>query len=406
MVKDTKLYDLLEVSPQSTDDEIKKAYRKLALKYHPDKNPSAGEKFKELSHAYEILSDREKREIYDRFGEEGLSDNGMGGGMNAEDIFSSFFGGGFFGGGRQKSSGPRKGKDLVHSLSVSLEDLYKGKTIKLSCQKKVLCSKCDGKGGKDVATCSGCRGTGVRVTLRQIGPMVQQMQAHCGECEGTGEIIKEKCKQCIGKKTVNDKKILEVHIDKGMEHGHKITFSGEGDQGPGLIPGNVTVVVQEQDHSFFKRKGNDLYCKVQLDILTALAGGEFLIKHLDDRVLRIPLKPGNVIRPGDFKKIKNEGMPTYKRPFDKGSLFVNFDVVFPKNNWTSNDKLKLLESILPPRPPINLTGISPEMVEDVELLDSAPPANSADHDHRRREAYDEDDESESGGRAGVQCAQQ
>ncbi|KAJ3041600.1 Type I HSP40 co-chaperone, partial [Rhizoclosmatium hyalinum] len=274
--------------------EIKKAYRKLALKYHPDKNPGneeANERFKEISKAYEVLSDEQKRDMYDRYGEEGIEGaSGMGGpgGMNPGDLFSQLFGGagGFGGGGR---SGPRKGKDMAHSLKVTLEDLYKGKTSKLALQKQVLCGPCEGRGGKAGATrtCTGCQGRGVKIVIRQMGPMIQQMQQTCPDCNGEGEIInpKDRCTACNGKKINNERKILEVFIDKGMTDGQKVVFSGEGDQAPGIVPGDIIIVIEEKAHDRFKRKGADLFIDVKIDLLTALAGGHFSIPHLDDRVL-------------------------------------------------------------------------------------------------------------------------
>ena len=154
----------------------------------------------------------------------------MGTGMSPEDLFSQFFGGGGQRGNQRQ--GPRKGKDMTHALKVSLEDLYKGKVSKLALQKQVLCVKCDGKGGKDgaVKSCSGCNGRGIRIVTRQIGPMIQQMQQTCSECNGEGQIInpKDRCKGCDGKKIGNERKILEVFIEKGMADGQKITFTGEG----------------------------------------------------------------------------------------------------------------------------------------------------------------------------------
>jgi DnaJ family protein A protein 2 len=177
------LYDLLEVSPTATEAELKKQYRKLALKYHPDKNPDAGDKFKDISHAYDVLSDPQKREMYDRFGEEGDQQQN---GMTPEDLFSHFFGG-----GRERRTGPRKGKDMMHPLKVSLEDLYKGKVSKLALQKQVICGKCNGKGGKDgaVQKCTQCKGTGAKTVIRQMGFMVQQFQTQCDNCSGTGTYI-------------------------------------------------------------------------------------------------------------------------------------------------------------------------------------------------------------------------
>lgn len=415
MVKTTKLYDVLGVSPTATESELKSAYRKLALKYHPDKNPDAGDKFKEISHAYEILSDSNKREVYDQYGEEGLS--GEGPGMSAQDIFSQFFGGGFFGaggpfGGQQRSRGPRRGPDMDFALGVSLEDLYKGKTTKISVQRTVICAGCDGKGGRadSVRKCPGCDGTGVRVTIRQIGPMIQQMQGACHECSGEGEIIKEKdrCKQCHGKKVTSEKKIHEVHIDKGMQGGQRIKFAGEADQAPGTIAGDVIVILNEKEHPLFKRTGKDLHCKVKIELLTALAGGAFTIKHLDDRILEGTIKPGEVIKPDELRVIEGEGMPEYKRPYNRGNLYVQFEVIFPPTDWADLETIRKLESVLPPRSTMEAEGGFAEMVTLKRVDPSRRPGQSHDHRHGRGgNAYDEDDEEDPrAGGPGVQCAQQ
>ncbi|KAI9350750.1 hypothetical protein BDR26DRAFT_930057 [Obelidium mucronatum] len=403
--RSTKFYDILGVDPSASESELKKAYRKLALKYHPDKNPGdeeASEKFKEIGKAYEVLSDEQKREVYDRYGEEGLEGGMGGGGMNPGDLFSQLFGGGgdpFGRGGRP--SGPRRGKDMAHSLKVSLEDLYKGKTTKLALQKQVLCTPCEGRGGKAGATkmCSGCQGRGIKIVIRQMGPMIQQMQQTCPDCNGEGEQInaKDRCTACNGKKIANERKILEVFVDKGMADGQKVTFTGEGDQAPGIIPGDIIIVIEEKPHDRFKRKGSDLFIDVKIDLLTALAGGHFSIPHLDDRVLVVQILPGEVIKPDEVKCISGEGMP---RPFDKGNLYVKFEVVFPEPNWIAEDKLKALEAILPPRPALPST--QGKEVEEVMLSNVDPMqqsrANGEDMDE------DEDGHHQHGG--GVQCAQQ
>lgn len=411
MVKDTKYYDILQVDPSASESELKKAYRKLALQFHPDKNPDAGDKFKEISHAYEILSDAQKRQLYDQFGEEGLSgDGGMGGpGMSPEDLFSHLFGGGggMFGGGSgggRRSNGPRRGKDMAHALKVSLEDLYRGKVSKLALQKQILCAACDGKGGKDgaVKTCAGCQGRGIKIIMRQLGPMIQQMQQTCSECNGEGEIIslKDRCKGCAGKKVVNERKILEVFIDKGMVDGQKITFSGEGDQAPGIVPGDVVIVVEEKPHPRFKRKGADLYYEASIDLVTALAGGQLVIPHLDDRTLLVTILPGEVIKPGETKLITNEGMPIHKRPFDKGNLYLAFEIQFPAPNWVTDPaQFALLEKVLPPRTP--LPPITSGHTEEV-VLSAVDPM----HKQRASSAMEEDDDHEHGGGPSVQCAQQ
>jgi DnaJ family protein A protein 2 len=223
---------------------------------------------------------------------------------NYQDLFSQLFGGGgFFGGGPSRQQGPRKSKDLLHRVNVTLEELYKGKTTKLALTRNVICSKCAGKGGKEgaVRSCAACQGRGIRVTLRQMGPMIQQIQQPCDECSGSGEVInhKDKCKVCNGKKTVSEKKMLEVHIDKGMKGGQTITFRGESDQAPGVTPGDVVIVVEEKPHDRFQRKENDLFTAVEIDLLTALGGGQFAIRHLDDRALVVTILPGEVIKHGE-----------------------------------------------------------------------------------------------------------
>lgn len=185
---------------------------------------------------------------------------------------------------------------------MTLEDLYKGKTTKLALTRNALCSKCNGKGGKDgtVRTCAACNGRGVKVIFRQMGPMVQQIQSGCDECSGAGEVInpKDRCSNCKGKKVLPEKKILEVHIDKGMKAGQTITFAGESDQSPNAQPGDVVIVIEEKPHDMFKRQENNLIIELEIDLLTALAGGEVAIKHLDDRALLIRFLPGEVVKNG------------------------------------------------------------------------------------------------------------
>lgn len=215
-------------------------------------------------------------------------------------MFSQLFGGGGFFGGGGRPQGPRKTKDLVHRVTVSLEDLYKGKISKLALTRNVICAKCNGKGGKEgaVRECDRCGGRGIRIMMRQMGPMIQQIQQACDECQGSGEIInnKDRCKTCVGKKVISEKKMLEVHIDKGMKGGQTITFRGESDQAPGVTPGDVVIVIEEKPHDRFKRKDNHLLTRVEVDLLTALAGGKFAIKHLDERVLIVNIQPGEVLQ--------------------------------------------------------------------------------------------------------------
>lgn len=232
----------------------------------------------------------------------------MGGGMNAEDLFSQFFGGGgggfggMFGGGMGRETGPKKARTIHHVHKVSLEDMYKGKISKLALQKSVLCPKCDGRGGKEgaVKTCTGCNGQGMKMMMRQMGPMIQRFQTVCPDCNGEGEIVREKdrCKQCHGKKTTVERKVLHVHVDKGVQSGTKIDFRGEGDQMPGVEPGDVQFEIEQKPHPRFQRKGDDLFYQAEIDLLTALAGGAIYIEHLDERWLTVEIKPGEVISPG------------------------------------------------------------------------------------------------------------
>ncbi|KAJ2158635.1 Type I HSP40 co-chaperone [Coemansia sp. RSA 552] len=409
MVRETKLYDLLGVSPDASDNELKKAYRKLALKYHPDKNPNAGEQFKEISHAYEILGDEQKRKMYDAYGEEGLNGAGGGaGGVDAQDLFSQLFGGGgggmFGGGGRRGPSGPRRGKDIAHALKVSLEDLYKGKTSKLQVNKTVICPDCDGVGGKEgaVKKCAVCDGRGIEVMLRQMGPMMQQIQQPCRKCHGEGEEIdpRLKCKKCNGRKVTNVRKQLEVNIDRGMKEGQKVVFQGEADQAPGIVPGDIVIVIQEKEHSRFKRRGDDLYYEAEIDLITALAGGSVHIQHLDDRVLNVSILPGEAIKPGETKVIERQGMPSY-RHHNPGNLFVKFNVRFPEPNWTSEDEIKKLEAILPPRQP------EPELPAGLQQEEAVLSAVDMHHQKKMNESDDGMDEDyEDAHGPGVQCAQQ
>lgn len=212
MVKETRLYDVLGVSPDVQGSALKKAYRKKAMKYHPDKNPGAEaeEKFKDISFAYSVLSEEDKRAAYDRGGEEGLKEGGGGGGGGPSDIFEHFFGGG---GGRRQE---RKTKSIVHQMSVSLGDLYNGSTRKIKLARQVLCSDCSGTGGKNGVKpkqCGPCGGRGSTMQLRPFGPgMMTQVQVRCSSCGGTGENMRpqDRCPGCKGEKLVPDKKILEV----------------------------------------------------------------------------------------------------------------------------------------------------------------------------------------------------
>lgn len=400
MVKETTYYDILGVRPSCSQEELKKAYRKLALKYHPDKNPAEGEKFKQISQAYEVLANPEKRRIYDQGGEQAIKEGSTGhsGFSSPMDIFDMFFGGVSSGARRRE----RKGKDVIHQLGVTLEELYNGGVRKLAIRKNVLCSKCEGLGGKRgaVQKCSNCNGSGMQVRIQQLGPgMIQQIQSVCTECGGEGETInaRDRCKTCHGNKVVMERKLLEVHIDKGMEDGQKIIFNAEGDQEPGLEPGNVVIILDEKGHEVFRRNGIDLMMRMELSLTEALCGFQRTITTLDRRTLVITSIPGEVVKPGDIKCILNEGMPRYKNPFEKGRLLVHFLVQFPGRIDPS--RVAQIEDALPARPCVHIT----EDAEEALLMDIDQESEQSQRHRAYRQVYEEDDEDSFHHRAGVQC---
>jgi len=408
----TKLYEILGVETTATPQEITKAYRKMAMKFHPDKNPDAGDKFKEISFAYEVLNDAEKREVYDKYGEEGLRDGGGMGGMDQDDLFSHIFGmGGFPFGGRGGGRGPqrggkRKGKDKAFGYPVTLEDLYKGKQSKFPHTRMVLCGGCSGKGTNKAGgstKCTSCEGSGTQTSLRHMGfGMVQQLHEKCRSCDGEGEVIrpKDRCKTCSGNKISEETKMLDLYIDAGMKNGAKITFTGEGDQHPDIVPGDIIIVLQLEKHEVFTRDGADLIIEKTISLIEALTGASFIVEHLDGRQLLVSSAKGEIIRPGDIKTIENEGMPTNGNIFDKGRLLIKFEIEFPKDNTIPASAVAALESALGKPSPVKVTG----EVEKVQL--TAGPENLKG---RRGGEYQEDDmdeDEEEDGQRGVACHQQ
>ncbi|XP_068634075.1 chaperone protein dnaJ A6-like [Aristolochia californica] len=405
----TKYYEILGVSKSSSQDELKKAYKKAAMKNHPDKGGDP-EKFKELAQAYEVLSDPEKREMYDQYGEDALKD-GMGPGSSSHspfEIFEHLFGGGF-GGGNSRGRRQKTGEDVVHSLKVSLEDLYNGTSKKLSRSRNVLCPNCKGKGSKSGAsgTCYGCRGSGVKISTRQIGlGMIQQMQHVCPECKGSGEFISERdrCMLCKGNKVTKEKKVLEVYVEKGMKHDQKIVFEGEADEAPDTVTGDYIFVLQQKEHPKFKRNYDDLFVEHTLSLTEALCGFQFALTHLDGRRLLIKSNLGEVVKPGQNKAINDEGMPHHQRPFMKGRLYIQFNVEFPDSGFLSLDQCRTIETILPCKSTNQITPMELEECEETTLRDvSIEEQMRRKQQQRQKEAYDEDDDS-SGPQ--VQCAQQ
>ena len=314
---DIEYYEILNVTRTASDEEIKRSYRKLAVKHHPDKGGDI-EKFKSLSMAYEVLSNPEKRELYDRFGKN-MEPSGpqM---TNMNDIFGAMF--------RdftrtQKPQVPR-GPDMVHSLSLSLEDIFTGKKCKVAVTKNVICQGCSGIGGSVLITCRQCNGRGTIVQIRNIGIIVQHVSGVCPCCMGEGRSVDANamCTQCKGAKTTMKKKVIDFDVPPGVVDGHQIILDGEANQKPGTLPGNIIVVVQYQPHSLFTLKGKNLFMTRKISLSDALCGHEFFVTHLDGR--QISVRTIDIVKPGEVKVIPGEGM-------SGGDLHITFEVSFPAN---------------------------------------------------------------------------
>ena len=339
-------YEVLGVSKTASEAEIKAAYKKLAIKYHPDRNPGdkeAEEKFNEAAEAYDVLHDPEKRQRYDQFGHEGL--NGAGGfgasgGMNMDDIFSMFgdiFGGhgfgsafGFGGGGSRQTR--FQGADLRLKVKVTLNEVLTGTTKKFKVRKKVACPHCHGSGSEDgkADTCPQCKGTGyvVRTVSTMLGRM--QTQSACTNCNGTGHIIKNKCSECKGEGVVNGEEVIEVRIPAGVMDNMVLTLEGKGHAGKqNGIPGDIQVFIEVEPNPELTRDGNNLIYNLLLDVPTAALGGTAEVPTLDGRV-RIKIEPGT--QPGKVMRLRGKGLPSVQGyGYGMGDLIVNIGVYIPEN---------------------------------------------------------------------------
>ena len=363
MAEKRDYYEVLEVPKTASAEEIKKAYRKKAIQYHPDKNPgdkAAEEKFKEAAEAYEVLSDPQKRQRYDQYGHAGM--NGMGGfsggGMSMEDIFSHFgdifSGAGFdlgdlFGGGSGRGSrGPRvrRGSDLRGRVSLTLEEIATGCEKKVKVRRLVECKECHGTGSADgtTETCPTCKGSG-RVTRAQRGIFgMMQMQTECETCGGEGRIIKNKCPKCGGQGVVRDEDVITVTIPAGVAGGMQLTVPGKGNAAPrGGVPGDLLVLIEEEEHKDFIRQESDLIYNLLLDMPTAVLGGQVQIPTLTGDV-KITITPGT--QPGKVLRMRGKGLPRidqYGRSYGTGDLLINVGVYIPEK--LSKDERKLIEKL-------------------------------------------------------------
>lgn len=329
-------YSRLGLKRTATKEEIKKAYRKLSIKYHPDKNPNdakAKDKFIKISEAHEVLSDDEKRKIYDMYGEEGLKKGGATSFTDPFKMFESFFGTSF----RSHESHERKGPSFAIPLRVTLEDVYNGKEFDLDITKNVICTKCGGSGAKHadhVKTCYKCNGQGIIVKLQQLAPgFVQQVQTTCDLCGGKGKLVTSTCPVCSGKKVIVDDDTIPVSIERGVPDGHKLVFEEAADEHPEYISGDIHVEIVTLPHPVFTRQGLDLHAKFTITLLESLTGFERSLTHLDGR--KVTLKRDEVTPAGFIQPITGEGMPHHKASYKMGDLYVTYDVEFPKKLSTA-----------------------------------------------------------------------
>ncbi|KAH8100878.1 DnaJ-domain-containing protein [Cristinia sonorae] len=330
LVNAADLYKVLDIDRAASEKDIRAAYKRLSRKYHPDKNKEEGaeEKFVEVAHAYEVLSDPQKRQIYDRHGEEGLKMHEGGGQHHANpfDMFQNFFGGGHPGGAQT-----RKGPTSLLEMEINLADMYTGASIDFSVKKRILCDHCRGSGAassSDIHTCTGCNGQGVKIMRQQIFPgMFSQSQVTCNECGGRGKVIKRQCPHCQGAKVLDHTQRLTLEVPRGSPEGHEIVFEGEADENPDWEAGDILIRVKSKTvKGGFRRKESGLYWKETISVDEALLGFERNITHLDGHT--VELKRNSVTQPGFVQTIKGEGMPIYEGT-GYGDLYVEYNVILP-----------------------------------------------------------------------------
>ncbi len=347
-------YEVLGVDKYASADQIKSAYRKVAMKYHPDRNPGdkeAEEKFKEAAEAYGVLSDADKKARYDQFGHAGLEGGGgFGGGqsMNMDDIFSMFgniFGGGFggfggFGGQRGPQQG-RRGTNLRIKVKLTLEEIETGTEKKIKVNKYVACNTCGGSGAKNGATetCSHCHGTGYVTEMRRTFLGQMQTQSPCPHCGGEGKIIKDKCPDCHGEGIVKSEEVITIPIPAGIGDGMQFSLSGKGNAGVhGGYPGDLVVLIEEQPHELFERQDNNLFHNAYVTFAQAAMGDTIELPTLQGKV-RVKIEPGTPS--GKIIRIKGKGLPELNS-YRKGDLLVSVNVWIPKS-ITKEEKAMLEE---------------------------------------------------------------
>lgn len=334
-------YETLGVQQGVDEKALKSAFRKMAMKYHPDKNPddkTAEDKFKELNEAYEVLKDPQKRAAYDQYGHAAFEQGGggFGGGMGGgaggfSDIFEDIFGemmGGRGGGARRGSSGRERGADLRYNMEISLEEAFEGKNAQISVPTAISCETCTGTGskpGSQPKTCSTCGGAG-RVRAAQGFFSIERA---CPSCQGRGEVISDPCDSCSGQGRVTKERSLSVNIPEGIEDGVRIRLSGEGEAGArGGPTGDLYIFISVKTHEFFQRDGADLFCRIPVSMTTVALGGQLEVGTLDGTKSRVKVPDGT--QTGKQFRLKNKGMPVM-RSNDKGDLYIQIVTETPQN---------------------------------------------------------------------------
>ena len=346
-------YEILGIEKTASEEEIKKSYRKLAVKWHPDKNPNnkeeAEKKFKELSEAYGVLSDSEKRNIYDKYGEKGIQqhEGGGGGGHSPEDIFSMFFGGRspFSGNEEMYESQTKKTDPKIVEIPTNLKELYTGTKKKITLKLKKLCCECNGEGGKIMKICDGCNGRGIIIMNRMIGPgMVQRMQSICDKCNGSKKIAEKKCNACKGNKVEIVEHPFILEIEPGTQNGEKKIFQDMGDQLPDEIKGDIIFIIKETNNTLFKRAGNNLIFNHTIKLCDSIIGTTISFSHINGE--KIIFKEENMIKENSYSILKNKGMPIQYQPGRFGNLYVVYSIEYPDKKLSYSEK-EILKRILP-----------------------------------------------------------
>jgi len=356
-------YEILGVARNATKDEIKSAFRKKAIQYHPDKNPDKREwaeaKFKELAEAYEILSDDRKRSLYDRFGWDGVRSSGFSGftNVNFEDLFSSFSeifggGGGFgdlfgdlfgFGGRQGRRERTVRGNDIRYDIEITLEDAFHGEKTEIEVPKHVRCKTCNGTGAKDpsdIQTCPTCHGSGQQRIVRSTGFGQMINITTCNECRGVGKKIRHKCEACNGSGLIKKVRKISIDIPKGIDDGNSLRIPGEGEAGPqGTPSGDLYVVMHVKPHTTFERHDSHLVCAQTITFTQAVLGDKIEIETLDGPT-KLTIPPGT--KSGTVFRLRDKGMPNF-REYGRGDLLCKVDIAIPKK--VSKEQKEVLEQL-------------------------------------------------------------